>query len=110
MLNQLVHNGILVLQVPLPSNVELTIRGERRALSPVQVEMALAWARKQGTPYVEDPTFVDNFLQDFSAALDVTPPLTVDEVDFGPLVAHVQAERAAKERAANKKQESGGYA
>jgi DNA topoisomerase-1 len=98
MLKQLVHNGILVLQVPLPSNVELTIRGERRALSPVQVEMALAWARKQGTPYVEDPTFIDNFLQDFSAALDIAPPLTVDEVDFGPLVAHVQAERAAKEQ------------
>jgi len=98
MLKQLVHNGILVPQAPLPSHLELTIRGERRELSHKQMEMALAWAKKQGTSYVEDSTFVRNFMQDFSAALGIAPPLTGDEVDFDPVLEIVQAERAAKER------------
>lgn len=98
MFKRLVHNGILVPQVPLPARLELIVRGERRELSPKQIEMALAWARKQGTPYVEDMVFVRNFLRDFSAALGVEPPLTADEVDFGPALEIVQAERIAKER------------
>ncbi|MEE8389768.1 MAG: DNA topoisomerase I [Anaerolineae bacterium] len=98
MLKQLVHDGILVLQVPIPSRLELVVRGERRELSPGQIEMAMAWAKKQGTPYVEDSTFVRNFMRDFSTALDVNPSLTIDEVDFGPALAIVQAERAAKTR------------
>jgi DNA topoisomerase-1 len=98
MLKQLIHNGIHVLQVPVPSRLGLVIRGERKELSHRQIEMAMAWARKQGTPYVEDPTFISNFMQDFSAELGVAPPLTVEEVDFGPALRIVQAERAAKER------------
>jgi DNA topoisomerase-1 len=98
MLKQLVHNGILVPQIPLPSHLELTMRGERRELSSRQIEMALAWARKQGTSYVEDPVFARNFLQDFSTALGIEPPLTIDEVDLGPALKIVQAERAAKAR------------
>jgi DNA topoisomerase-1 len=98
MLKQLSHNGILVPDITLPSRLALTGRGECRELSPTQIEMALAWARKQGTPYVEDPLFVRNFLQDFSAALGVEPPLAVAEVDFGPALDIVQAERAARER------------
>lgn len=98
MLKQLVHNGILVSQVSVPAHLELAMRGEHRELSPRQIEMALAWAKKQGTLYVEDAIFVRNFLQDFSVALGIAPPLTVDEVDFGPALEIVQAERAAKER------------
>jgi DNA topoisomerase-1 len=98
MLEQLVHNGILITEVPLPSHLELMIRGQRRELSPRQIEMAMAWAKKQGTPYVEDAVFVRNFMQDFSAALGIDPPLNVEEVDFGPAVAIVLAERAAREQ------------
>jgi DNA topoisomerase-1 len=98
MFKQFVHNGILVPEVPLPAHLELVIRGERRELSPKQIEMALAWAKKQGTPYVEDAAFVRNFMRDFGAALGITLPLKGDEVDFGPALAIVQAERAARER------------
>ena len=97
MLKQLVHNGIWVPPVTLPPRLELTIRGQCRELSPKQIEMAMAWARKAGTPYVEDTLFARNFMRDFSAALGVHPPLTVGEVDFGPAQEIVQAERAAKE-------------
>lgn len=96
MLKQLVHNGILALQIPQPSRLELVIRGERRELSPHQIEMAMAWAKKLGTPYVEDSTFARNFMRDFSAALGFDRPLAVSEVDFGPPLEIVQAERAAK--------------
>ncbi len=98
MIKQLAHNGILVTEVPIPSHLALTIRGERRELSRMQAEMAMAWAKKQGTPYAEDTVFARNFMQDFSAALSIEPPLSAEEVDFGPAVAIVLAERAAREQ------------
>jgi DNA topoisomerase-1 len=98
MLEQLIHNGILVPPDPPYYKLTLTIRGERRELEPRQEEMAIAWARKIGTEYVQDSGFCKNFLRDFSKELGVKPPLAVDEVDFGPALEIVQAERLAKER------------
>lgn len=95
---QLIHNGVVVPDPPPPRGLVITMRGERVTLSPKQEEMALAWAKKQGTPYVEDPVFVQNFLADFSAELWIDPPLTLAEVDFGHPIAVVQAEKAAKGR------------
>ncbi len=97
MLEQLIHNGILVLTNPAPQ-IEMTIRGERRLLTPRQAEMALAWAKKLGTPYVKDAVFARNFMQDFSAELGIDPPLKMDEVDFASALRIVQAERAAREQ------------
>jgi DNA topoisomerase I len=98
MLTQLVHNGVLVPEPPAPSGLVIGIRGEPVALTPKQEEMALAWARKVGTPYVEDTTFAQNFLRDFSREMGTEPVLTLDEVDFGPALQIVQAEREAKAR------------
>jgi DNA topoisomerase-1 len=58
--------------------------------------MALAWAKKQGTPYVQDRTFVKNFMADFGWALDLDSRLTADEVDFRPAIRIVEAERETK--------------
>lgn len=98
MLTQLIHNGILVPEPPTPLGLSITVRGQLVALTPKQEEMALAWVRKLGTPYVQDPVFVANFMRDFSAALGIEPPLTLDEVDFGPCIRVVEAERQAKAR------------
>jgi DNA topoisomerase-1 len=98
MLKQLIHNGVVVPDPPPPRGMILVIRGEPARLTPKQEEMALAWAKKQGTEYVEDPAFVENFMTDFSAELDLEEVLSVGEVDFGPAVAVVEAERAARER------------
>lgn len=95
-LTQLVHNGVLIPPAPEPRGLVLRVRGQTMQLSPKAEEMALAWAKKQGTPYVEDSVFVRNFLQDFSAALGAQPPLTLEEVDFAPAIAIVAAERQAK--------------
>jgi len=97
-LTQLIHNGVLVPEPPVPRGLVLTIRGRPVALSPRQEEMALAWARKYGTPYLQDPVFVRNFLTDFSRALGLEEVLSPDEVDFGPAVRLIEEEKAARER------------
>jgi DNA topoisomerase-1 len=98
MLQQLVHSGVVVPDPPPPLGLVLTVRGEPVALTPKQEEMALAWAKKKGTPYVEDQTFVENFMADFGQEMGITPALEVDEVDFGPAVRVVEAEREARAR------------
>ena len=95
-LTQLIHNGVLVPPRPEPRGLVLTIRGQTVKLTPEQEEMALAWAKKQGTPYVQDGVFVRNFMRDFSAALGIEQVLFVEEVDFTPAIQIVEAERAAK--------------
>ena len=96
LLTQLIHNGVLIPPRPEPRGLVLTVRGEPVQLTPKQEEMALAWAKKQGTPYVEDGVFVRNFLQDFSAALGLEPPLSIDGVDFTPAIQVVEAERQTR--------------
>ncbi|MFN2183417.1 MAG: hypothetical protein ACK2UU_05470, partial [Anaerolineae bacterium] len=67
-------------------------------LTPKQEEMALAWAKKQGTPYVEDRTFVRNFLDDLGQELGMDSRLTLEDVDLSPAIRIVQREREARER------------
>ncbi|MGQ9560601.1 MAG: DNA topoisomerase I [Candidatus Oleimicrobiaceae bacterium] len=95
-MKQLIHNGVVVPEQPRYEGLKVTVRGQEVVLSQKQAEMAIAWARKQGTPYVEDPVFARNFLKDFSAALGIEPPLRLDEVDLRMAVQVVEAERQAK--------------
>jgi DNA topoisomerase-1 len=97
LLTQLIHNGVLIPSPSSPRHLVLLVRGESVRLTPKQEEMALAWAKKQGTPYVEDPIFVQNFMDDFSKALGVDLPLSLEEVDFTPAINVVLRERAARE-------------
>ncbi|HXQ93427.1 MAG TPA: DNA topoisomerase I [Nitrososphaerales archaeon] len=48
-----------------PRTNRLTIQGESLIITPTQEEMAVAWSKKIGTPYVEDSDFQTNFLSDF---------------------------------------------
>ena len=93
----LAHNGILVLEPPLARDLKIVARGQEIILSQLQEEMAVAWVRKLGTPYVDDPVFAENFMTDFSKALSIKPVLQVDEVDFTEVIQLVEEERAAKE-------------
>ncbi|MBN2412161.1 DNA topoisomerase I [candidate division KSB1 bacterium] len=97
MLKKLVHKGIIVPQPPEYKGLIIKIRGEEYRLNPKQEEMALAWAKKQGTLYVEDLVFVKNFMSDFSKSLGISPVLKVDEIDFSSVMKVVLDERAAKE-------------
>ncbi len=97
MLEQLVHNGVIVPDPPVPPGLSITARGRQIALTPKQEEMALAWARKKDTVYVEDEVFVANFMADFSQALGIEPPLTLEEVDLSAYYALVDEERRQRE-------------
>jgi DNA topoisomerase-1 len=91
------HKGIIVLKRTEPHHFEIVVRGESTTLNQLQEEMAVAWVRKLGTPYVEDPVFIKNFLTDFSKALKVKPRLNLDEIDFSSVSDFVEQERAEKE-------------
>ncbi|MDG6995772.1 MAG: DNA topoisomerase I [Nitrososphaerota archaeon] len=65
--NTLSHNGV---SFPEPYKSDprtnlIVIKGEKINMTPQQEEMAVAWAKKIGTPYVLDPVFQSNFLSDF---------------------------------------------
>jgi len=96
-MDSLKHNGIIVLKSPPPHGFQIVVRGENLVLDQHQEEMAVAWVRKLGTPYVEDSVFIRNFMNDFSKALRVKPTLDFEEVDFSEIIAFVEGERAAKE-------------
>ena len=96
MIEKLIHNGVIVPDPPEYHKLKIVIRGKKVALTPKQEEMAIAWARKQGTPYVEDSVFVGNFLFDFSKELGVEPALKINEIDFTSAIEIVEAEREAK--------------
>ncbi len=98
MLQQLIHNGIIIPEPPAPVGLAIPVRGESVRLTPKQEEMAMAWAKKKDTPYVQDPVFVANFMRDFSAALGAEPELGLGEVDLTPCFWIVDAEREAKAR------------
>jgi len=96
LLKQLVHKGVIIPEPPEYRGMVIKIRGKDFKLNPKQEEMAFAWARKQGTPYVKDLVFIRNFMLDFSKALGVDSPLKIDEVDFTPLINVVEAEKEKK--------------
>ena len=91
------HNGILVIDPPPYLELSITVRGDVIRLSHKQEEMALAWVKKLGTLYVDDPVFERNFMTDFSRVLGVRPVLKASEVDFAEVIDVVETERARKE-------------
>jgi DNA topoisomerase-1 len=96
-MESLIHNGILVIEPPQPRGLSITARDEKITLTQLQEEMAVAWVRKLGTHYVDDPVFEKNFMADFSKVLGIRRVLKADEVDFSEVTHVVEEERAAKE-------------
>jgi len=94
-MHQLIHNGILVPKYE-PKGFKIKFKGKEIKLTPEQEEMALAWVKKLGTPYVEDPVFVKNFFSDFCKALGVEG--SKDDFDFSEIIRYVNEEKMAKEK------------
>lgn len=94
-IRQLIHNGVMLPPYEF-HGFTIKYRGERIALTPEQEEMAVAWARKLGTPQAEDPVFVRNFFSDFCRAIgkDGADP---EDFDFSEIKRWVEDERAKKE-------------
>ena len=94
-MRKLVHNGILFPRYE-PKGFKITVQGRPMVLSPQQEEMAVAWVRKLGTEYAEDPIFVRNFFGDFCHALGLNHKLGPKDFDFSEIVKYVEGDRARK--------------
>jgi len=94
-MKQLIHSGILFPKYE-PRGFKITVQEKPVVLTPQQEEMVVAWVRKLGTEYVEDPVFVKNFFGDFCKALGVSGNLEPKDFDFSEIVKYVEDERAKK--------------
>ena len=92
--NTLHHNGVIVPLRYKGRGLSIRIKGQLTMLNDEQEEMAVAWAKKVGTPYVDDPKFAENFHEDFGKALGMK--LLAGDVDFSDIIRLVQKERGEK--------------
>lgn len=93
-MKQLHHNGVLVPPQYGGKGFTIKVKGKKTKLTPRQEEMALAWAKKVGTPYVEDPVFSKNFHRDFSKKLGLS--VKAEDVDYSHILSTIEKERAWK--------------
>ena len=93
-MENLSHNGVLVPPRYVGKGLAVKVRGEAVRLNNEQEEMAVAWAKKIGTSYVEDQTFAENFHIDFSKKLGIK--VLPGEVDYSEVLRSVLQEREAK--------------
>ena len=93
-MEQLIHNGVMVPPRYEAQGLSVKIKGEEHRLTPEQEERAVAWAKKIGTPYVEDTVFAENFHEDFSVLLGFK--VLPDDVDYSDIFRMVEAEREYK--------------
>ncbi len=94
-MERLHHNGVLVPPRYEGKGLTVKVKGEEIRLTTEQEEMAVAWAKKVGTPYVEDKVFAENFHKDFSKKLgtEVKP----GDVDYSEIISLVEEEREYKQ-------------
>ena len=86
------HNGVAFPPEYTPRGLETTIQGRLVRLDPLQEEMLMAWAKKIGTPYVDDPVFQENFLYSLSDSWpDLFGGIRIDDIDWQELLAIAQS-------------------
>ncbi len=93
-MKQLHHNGVLIPPQYEGKGLTITMKGNKIKLTDEQEEMALAWAKKVGTPYVEDHVFAKNFHRDFSKKLGIN--VKPGDIDFTEVISFVEEERRWK--------------
>ncbi len=93
-MEKLHHNGVLVPPRYEGKGLTIKVKGKEIRLTAEQEEMAWAWAKKVGTPYVEDPVFAKNFHRDFSKKLGIE--VKPGDVDYSEVIAVIEKEREYK--------------
>ncbi|MCW3976538.1 MAG: DNA topoisomerase I, partial [Candidatus Bathyarchaeota archaeon] len=93
-MEQLNHNGVLVPPRYTGKDLSLKVKGKTIKMTPEQEEMALAWAKKIGTPYIEDSVFAKNFHRDFSKKLVIS--VKPGDIDYSEVLSFVEKEREWK--------------
>ena len=88
------HNGVLIPEPYQGKGLTVKVNGKEVKLTTEQEELAVAWAKKVGTPYVEDKVFAKNFHSDFSEKLEMK--VKPGDVNFSAIVTLVEKEREYK--------------
>ncbi len=88
------HNGVLIPEAYQGKGLTVKVNGKEIKLTTEQEELAIAWAKKVGTPYVEDKVFAKNFHEDFSEKLGIK--VKPGDLDFSAIVKLVEKEREYK--------------
>ena len=92
------HNGVNFPDPYQPEGLRISVKGTVVELSPLAEEMAYNFAKKKGTPYVQDPVFAGNFMKDFAQQLPTwCKGVEFRDVDLSELYRKVDAEKVAKE-------------
>ena len=107
------HNGVAFSPPYDFRGLVVRIKNERVKLLPDQEEMLMAWAKKKDTPYVLDPVFQKNFLDDLKTKLDARfADISLADIDFTQLHTLADREKTAnlsddekKKRSAERKAE-----
>lgn len=90
------HNGIAFPPDYEPRGLTVRIRNQPVKLEPLQEEMLMAWAKKIGTPYVEDSVFQENFLNSLRERWhDLFDGITIADIDFRELHRIAESEKLA---------------
>src|SRR4030042_402324 len=98
-MRQLIHNGVMVPPPYEAQELLVRIKGEEHRLTLAQEERAVAWAKKMGTPYVEDPVFAENCHSDFSEVLGLK--VLPGDVEYTDIHRMVLAEREHRQNLPN---------
>ena len=90
------HNGVAFPPEYQPRGLSTTINGKLVQLEPLQEEMLMAWAKKIGTPYVEDSVFQDNFLYSLREKWqDLFEGVTINDIDWRQMQEIAESEKLA---------------
>jgi DNA topoisomerase-1 len=93
------HIGVNFPEPYEAQGLSVTVSGKPVALSPLAEEMAYHLAKKKDTPYIQDPVFTSNFMDDFRKQLPAwCRDVKFSDVDFSQLFSKVGKEKLAKER------------
>ena len=93
-MKQLIHCGVIIPKYE-PHGFSVVFKGRTLSLDSEQEEMAVAWVKKLGTDYANDPVFARNFFEDFAKRLGVQG--VQGDFDFSEIVRFVEAENARKQ-------------
>jgi DNA topoisomerase-1 len=96
-IKQLVHSGVIIPTYE-PKGFKILYKREPLILAPEVEEIAVAWVKKLGTTYADDPVFARNFSRDFSRALGINPTARMEDFDFSEIQRWLENEKVAKEK------------
>ena len=99
------HNGVAFPPDYEPRGLKTKINGRIVQLEPLQEEMLMAWAKKIGTPYVDDPVFQENFLLSLREQwADLFADVRISDIDFSEMFEIAQREKLANLPEAERKE------